>query len=414
LNCKPQAKTFWQFDRVIILWQEECNNKHELKRGEAFRPMATAARSLMEVPILDLKAQYATIKDEVRTAIDKVLERQHFILGPEVKALEKEIGNYCGSKYAVGVASGTDALILGLRACGVGPGDEVIVPSFKFIATADAVSALGAKPVFAEIHPDTFNIDAAAVERLITPRTKAVVPVHLYGQCVDMSPLMELAKTCGLKVVEDTAQAIGANYKGRRAASIGDVGCLSFFPSKNLGGYGDGGMVVTDSEEIFKHLLALRAHGSIKKYFSEEQGWNSRLDELQAAILRVKLRYLDQWSSQRSAAADRYDALLRGLPQVVTPARSGFGNHVFHQYTVRMKNRDLTQKRLADQGVITMIYYPTPIHLQPIYSGLGHKTGDLPITETACNQALSLPMFPELAEEQMEYVCDAMRQALKE
>ena len=368
----------------------------------------------MEVPILDLKAQYASIKDEVRTAIDAVLERQHFILGPEVKALENEIGNYCGSKYAVGVASGTDALILGLRACGVGPGDEVIVPSFTFIATADAVSALGAKPVFAEIHPDTFNINVSAVDRLITPRTKAVVPVHLYGQCADMTPLMELAKTYGLKVVEDTAQAIGANYKGQRAASMGDAGCLSFFPSKNLGGYGDGGMVVTDSEEIFRHLLALRAHGSSKKYFSEEQGWNSRLDELQAAILRVKLCHLDHWISRRSDAADRYDALLRDLPQVITPARSRFGNHVFHQYTVRLANRDLIQKRLAAKGVVTMIYYPTPIHLQPVYSALGYKTGDLPITETACNQALSLPMFPELAEEQIEYVCDALRQALKE
>jgi dTDP-4-amino-4,6-dideoxygalactose transaminase len=226
--------------------------------------------------------------------------------------------------------------------------------------------------------------------------------------------LMDLAKTFGLKVVEDTAQAIGADYKGRRAASIGDVGCISFFPSKNLGGYGDGGMVVTDSEDIFKQLLPLRAHGSTKKYFSEEQGWNSRLDELQAAILRVKLRYLDQWSSRRSAAANYYDALLSDLPQVVTPARNGFGNHVFHQYTVRVKNRDVIQKRLADHGVMTMIYYPTPIHLQPIYSGLGYQAGDLPVTETACNEALSLPMFPELMEEQMEYVCDAMRQALKD
>lgn len=376
--------------------------------------MATAVRSLMSVPILDLKAQYVTIQDEVRAAIDSVLERQHFILGPEVKALEKEIADYCGTKYAVGVASGTDALILGLRACGIGLGDEVIVPSFTFIATADAVSALGATPVFAEIDNDTMNLDPVSVAKVITSRTKAIVPVHLYGQCVDMDPLLELAKAHGLKVVEDTAQAIGATYKGRHAASMGDVGCISFFPSKNLGGYGDGGMVVTNSDEIAKHLISLRAHGSIKKYFSEEQGWNSRLDELQAAILRVKLRKLNQWNSGRRAAADRYDKLLQNCEGITLPGRSGFGEHVFHQYTVRVRQRDVVQKRLADAGVTTMVYYPTPIHLQPIYASFGGRTGDLPVTESACDMALSLPMFPEITAEQIEYVCDALKQAVRE
>jgi dTDP-4-amino-4,6-dideoxygalactose transaminase len=367
----------------------------------------------MTVPILDLKAQYASIKEEIQAAIHAVLENQHFILGPEVKALEKEIAEYCGTKYAVGVASGTDALILSLKACGIGPGDEVIVPSFSFIATADAVSLLGATPVFADIQPDTYNIDPAGIERLITPRTKAIIPVHLYGQAADMDPLLSLARTHNLKIVEDTAQAIGATYKGRRVAGIGDIGCISFFPSKNLGGYGDGGMVVTNSEEMHRHLVSLRAHGSIKKYFSEEQGWNSRLDELQAGILRVKLRYLDQWSSGRRKVADRYDELLAGLSEVITPARNGFGDHVFHQYTVRVPHRDALQKQLAMAGVTTMVYYPTPMHLQPIYATLGYREGDLPVTEAACQQVFSLPMFPELQSEQIEYVVDSLRQALE-
>lgn len=375
--------------------------------------MATAAVAQMTVPILDLKAQYATIKDEIQAAINSVLENQHFILGPEVKALEKEIAEYCGAKYAVGVASGTDALILGLRACGVGPGDEVIVPSFTFIATADAVSLLGGEPVFADIDPDTYNLDPKAVERRITRRTKAIVPVHLYGQSADMDPILDLAKAHHLKVVEDTAQAIGATYKGRKTASMGDVGCISFFPSKNLGGYGDGGMVVTNSEEVARHLASLRAHGSTKKYLSDEQGWNSRLDELQAAILRVKLRHLDQWSIQRREAARRYDALLQGLPSVVTPKRNGFGDHVFHQYTVQVPQRDQMQKRLAEAGVTTMVYYPHAIHLQPIYASLGYREGDLPVTEAVCKKVFSLPMFPELTPEQSEYVSNALARALE-
>jgi dTDP-4-amino-4,6-dideoxygalactose transaminase len=375
--------------------------------------MSSAIASRMTIPILDLKAQYASIRNEIQAAVNSVLENQHFILGPEVKALEKEIAEYCGTKYAVGVASGTDALILGLKACGIGPGDEVIVPSFSFIATADAVSLLGGTPVFADVQPDTYNIDPTKVEALITPRTKAIIPVHLYGQAADMDPLLALARKHNLKVLEDTAQAIGATYKGRRVAGLGDIGCISFFPSKNLGGYGDGGMVVTNSEEIYRHLVSLRAHGSIKKYFSEEQGWNSRLDELQAGILRVKLRYLDEWSSKRRKVAEAYDRLLRGMSEVITPARNGFGDHVFHQYTVRVPHRDAIQKQLAALGVTTMVYYPTPMHLQPIYESLGHREGDLPVTEEACQQVLSLPMFPELQPDQIEYVVQMLHQALE-
>jgi dTDP-4-amino-4,6-dideoxygalactose transaminase len=400
----------------IGIWKAECNQEAAtqflIEGLTAF--MATATAIQMKVPVLDLKAQYLTIKDEIQAAINSVLENQHFILGPEVKALESEIAAYCGTKYAVGVASGTDALILGLKACGIGPGDEVIVPSFTFIATADAVSILGAKPVFADIQPDTFNIEPQSVERQITPRTRAIIPVHLYGQAADMDPIMALARKHDLKVLEDTAQAIGATYKGRRVASIGDVGCISFFPSKNLGGYGDGGMVVTNSDHVYRRLISLRAHGSTKKYFSTEQGWNSRLDELQAAILRVKLRHLDAWSAQRREVASRYDLMLAKLANVATPARNGFGDHVFHQYTIRVPRRDEVQKRLGELGVTSMVYYPTPIHLQPIYAGLNLHEGDYPVTEKACKEALSLPIFPELTDEQSLYVSQALAQVLAE
>jgi dTDP-4-amino-4,6-dideoxygalactose transaminase len=375
--------------------------------------MATATPAQMSIPILDLKAQYATIRHEIQSAVNNVLEKQHFILGPEVKGLEEELAAYCGRSYGVGVASGTDALLLGLRACGIGSGDEVIVPSFTFIATADCVSLLGATPVFAEIDPRTFNLDPDDVKTHITPRTKAIIPVHLYGQSADMEPLLDLARQCGLRVIEDCAQAIGATYRGRPVGSMGDLGCLSFFPSKNLGGYGDGGMIVTDSEEIYRHLISLRAHGSTKKYFSEEQGWNSRLDELQAAVLRVKARHLNDWANQRRDIAEQYDRLLRHLPGVTVAGRSTFGEHVFHQYTVRVPQRNLIQKRLGEQGISTMVYYPVPIHLQPIYANLGYRPGSFPVTEAACQEVLSLPMFPELTEAQTEYVVNSLAAALQ-
>lgn len=370
--------------------------------------MSTTVDFTLSIPVLDLKAQYASIREEVREAVDSVLDSQTFILGSHVRSLEEEIANYCGSRFAVGVASGTDALILGLRACGIGPGDEVIVPSFTFIATADAVSLLGAIPVFADIQPDTFNLDPDSVASKITSRTRAVIPVHLYGQPANMDPLMELASHHGLKIIEDNAQALGATYRGKKTAGIGDLGCISFFPSKNLGAYGDGGMVVTDSEELFRRLQSLRSHGSRKKYFSEEQGWNSRLDELQAAILRVKLKYLDTWNEARKRNAGTYDSLLRNIPEVITPTVTQWGSHVFHQYTIRVSVRDQLQKELAAQGVSTMVYYPQPIHLQPIFRHLGYKEGDLPETERACREVLSLPMYPELTISQMEYIAQAL------
>ena len=263
------------------------------------------------IPMLDLGLQYQSIRTEIKAAIEQVLDSQHFILGPQVKALEEEVARYCGRRFGVGVASGTDALTLALKASGIGPGDEVMVPSFSFIATADCVSLLGATPVFVDIEPETFCMASEQLEQKITPRTRAIIPVHLYGQSADMDDILDIARKHNLLVIEDNAQAIGATYKGRKTGSLGDMGCLSFFPSKNLGACGDAGMVVTDSEETARRLRSLRAHGSLKKYFSEEQGWNSRLDEIQAAILRVKLRYLDQWNEGRRCRAARYDTLLQ-------------------------------------------------------------------------------------------------------
>lgn len=365
------------------------------------------------VPMLDLAAQYRPIQYEIQAAINRVLESQHFILGPEVKALEQEVARYCGRQFAVGVASGTDALILALCACGVGPGDEVIVPSFTFIATADSVSILGARPVFVDIDPITFCIDPEQIAKKITSKTKAIVPVHLYGQVADMDPILALAAKHNLFVVEDTAQAIGATYKGRKAASMGDLGCLSFFPSKNLGGYGDGGMIVTDSEDFAKKLQSLRAHGTTKKYFSEVQGWNSRLDEIQAAILRVKLRHLDNWGSRRRERATYYEQLLhQQVPSVVTPATASSRDHVFHQYTVRVQRRDAISKALAERGIASTVYYPVPIHIQPIYASLGYKHGDLPESERAADEVLSLPIYPELTNTQIESVVSSLAEVV--
>jgi UDP-N-acetyl-3-dehydro-alpha-D-glucosamine 3-aminotranferase len=364
--------------------------------------------------MLDLGAQYASIEGEIHSAIDGVLATQHFILGPNVEALEKEIARYCERRFAVGVASGTDALILAVRAAGIGPGDEVLLPSFSFIATADAVSLLGAKPVFVDIQADTCCIDPRKLAEKLTARTRAIIPVHLYGQSAEMEPILAFAREHGLKVIEDNAQAIGATYKGKRTASMGDLGCLSFFPSKNLGGYGDGGMIVTDSEEAYRRLRSLRSHGSAKKYVSEEQGWNSRLDELQAAILRVKLCHLDKWCEARGANAARYDGLLRNIPGVVVPHVAGWGEHVFHQYTIRIpRRRDHVAKFLAGEKIASTVYYPVPIHLQPIYSHLGYRSGDLPESERAASDVLSLPMYPELTEDQIKRVADAIGRALK-
>ncbi len=369
--------------------------------------------SLPRISVLDLNLQYEAIKDELRSAVDRVLASQHFILGPEVEALEKEVAQYCGTCFGVGVASGTDALILALRAADVGLGDEVLVPSFTFIATADSVSLLGATPVFVDILPGTFCMDPAGLESNITAKTRAIVPVHLYGQSADMREILAIAARHGLKVIEDNAQSIGAHYCGVRTGSVGDFGCLSFFPSKNLGACGDAGMVLTNSAEAASRLRSLRAHGTTKKYFSVEKGWNSRLDELQAAILRVKLRHLDAWIEGRRSRAALYDALLRNTPAAVCPVLGKDTDHVYHQYTVRVPKRDAVQRRMRERhSVPSTVYYPIPIHLQPIYSHLGYKAGDLPATEHAAAEVLSLPVYPEMTDEQVACVVEALAESL--
>jgi dTDP-4-amino-4,6-dideoxygalactose transaminase len=375
---------------------------------------STSIRLERPIPALDLMAQYKSIESEIKTAIFEVLGSQHFILGPNVKALEEEVSRYCERSFGVGVASGTDALILALRAAGVGAGDEVIVPSFSFIATADTVSLLGAVPVFVDIDADSFCIQPAQIEERITKRTKAIIPVHLYGHPAEMDAILMLAREHKLLVIEDNAQAIGATYRGKRTASFGDFGCISFFPSKNLGGFGDGGMVVTNSQEIGARLRSLRAHGATKKYYTVEQGWNSRLDEIQAAILRVKLRHLDSWSAGRRQRAAQYDRLLAGIKGIVVPRVASDCQHVYHQYTIRVPKRDKVQKALADMGIASTVYYPTPIHLQPIYAALGYKAGDLPETEKAAQEVLSLPIYPELSDEQVEQVAQGLDHAVRE
>jgi UDP-N-acetyl-3-dehydro-alpha-D-glucosamine 3-aminotranferase len=387
-------------------------NEPDLVRGRKVTERAASKQSEL-IPPLDLKAQYASIQADIMAEINAVLESQQFILGPQVSALETEVAEYCGARFAVGVASGTDALILALHAAGVGPGDEVLLPAFSFIASADTVSLLGAKPVFADIRPDTFNIDVDQLARLITPRTKAIMPVHLYGQPADMDPVLSIARTHGLKVVEDNAQAIGAKYKDKHTGSMGDFGCISFFPSKNLGAFGDGGMILTNSEGSADRLRSLRNHGSVKKYYSTEQGWNSRLDEIQAAILRVKLRHLDAWAAARRGKAAAYNRLLSGISGVVIPAVAPWAEHVYHQYTIRVPQRDHVQEVLAAHRIASTVYYPTPMHLQPVYHSLGYKPGDLPEAEKASAQVLSLPIFPELTENQIARVAQVLGGALR-
>lgn len=360
------------------------------------------------IPQLDLSAQFQVIAPEIRGAVERVLVSQQFVLGKEGAALEEEIARLCGVAHGVGVASGTDALILALRACGVQTGDDVLLPAFTFVATGSAVSALGARPVFADIQPETFNTDVAELERRITPRTRAIIVVHLYGLAADMGPIMAFARERRFPVIEDNAQAIGAGYKGRRTGSLGDVACLSFYPTKNLGAYGDAGMIVTDSRQMDGRLRTLRNHGQTSKYVSSEPGWNSRLDELQAAILRVKASHLEEWQRARQANAQRYTRLLGGIPQVRTPLVPAECEHVFHQYTIRADRRDQLQQFLSERRIGSAIYYPVPLHLQPLYASLGYKEGDFPNAERAASEVLSLPMYPELKAEQIQRVADTI------
>jgi dTDP-4-amino-4,6-dideoxygalactose transaminase len=364
------------------------------------------------IPLLDLKAQYSAIRAEVREAIDRVCESQNFIMGPEVKSLEEEISAFCGARHAIGMSSGTDALLAALMAIGLEAGDEVITTPFTFFATVGAILRLGGRPVFADIDPETFNMDVGLALSKITPRTKAIMPVHLFGQCAEMDEILKAARENQLYVIEDAAQAIGANdQQGRQAGTMGDIGCFSFFPSKNLGAFGDGGMAVTEDEKLAETLSLLRVHGAKPKYFHKIIGGNFRLDALQAAILRVKLKYLKQWIEERRQVASRYRRLFEemGLLHCVSLLKDSLG-HIYHQFVVRFPHRDDLQIFLRDKGIETAIYYPAPLHVQECVQELGYQQGDFPHAEAAARDSLALPIYPELCGEQQEYVVSQIRE----
>ncbi|HEX8651638.1 MAG TPA: DegT/DnrJ/EryC1/StrS family aminotransferase [Pyrinomonadaceae bacterium] len=376
-------------------------------------PVPIGSQTEMKVPLLDLKAQYAALRDELRAAVDRVMESQAFILGAEVQALEEEVARYCGTRHAIGCASGSDALLLALMALDIREGDEVITTPYSFFATASAITRLGARPIFVDIDPRTYNIEASRIERAITEHTRAIMPVHLYGQCSDMSALLEIGERHGIPLVEDAAQAIGAAERGRQAGSIGAIGCFSFYPTKNLGGAGDGGMLITNDDRLAERLRILRVHGESSKYHHRFVGINSRLDALQAAVLRVKLPHLDGWSDARAANAERYAQLFTdaglseelGLPFVREQVR-----HIFNQYIVRAgERRDALVAHLKRNGVGAEIYYPLPLHLQECFRFLGHASGDFPNAEQAARETLAIPVYPELRLEQQQYVVETIR-----
>jgi len=367
------------------------------------------------IPLLDLRAQYQTIKPEIDAAIQRVLDRGQFVLGSEGEALEREMAAYCGVAHAVAVASGTDALELSLRAAGIGSGDEVITTAFSFFATAEAIIAAGARPVFADIDVTSYNLDPDEVERRITRRTKAILPVHLFGHPCAMDRLMTIAKAHRLKVIEDCAQAIGAKFRGRPVGSFGDAGCLSFYPTKNLGGYGDGGMVVTNHAKTAEQIRLLRTHGSRQPYHHLILGTNSRLDELQAAILRVKLRHLDQWNDARRRLAHGYTARItqRGLLGVTPPRELPDSHHVYHLYSLRVRRRDRVRLLLAQQGVTSQVYYPKTLPAQPALAALRGRRASYPHADALCREILALPLYPELAGHAIKRVIDALARAIR-
>ena len=360
------------------------------------------------IPIFDSKRQYKLIGEEAEKAVCEVMRSGSYILGKNVQALEKELAEYLGCKYTVGVNSGTDALHIALRALNIGKGDEVITTAFTFVATAEAIGMVGAKPVFVDINPDTFNIDPDKIEAAITPDTKAIIPVHLYGQPCEMDKIMAIAQKHNLRVVEDCAQAIGSSYKGKKVGTFGDIGCYSFYPTKNLGTMGDGGLCTTNSEELKEHIIALRNHGSHVRYHNDELGLNSRLDEIQAAILRVKAKYVDEWDRQRREHARYYNKLFANCPDVQTPVEADNTYCVYHQYTVKIPNRDEVHKMLGEAGIGAMLYYPIPLHFQKVNAWLGMGKGSLPHTEADTECVISLPMFPEITKEEQETVAKTL------
>ncbi|MFA5099529.1 MAG: DegT/DnrJ/EryC1/StrS family aminotransferase [Candidatus Omnitrophota bacterium] len=368
----------------------------------------------MKVSFLDLHAQYRALQPDIDRAIRAVTTRQDFVLGKDVSLFEQEFAMYCSSRYCIGVNSGTDALFLCLKALGIGPGDEVIVPVFTFIATAFVVTCTGARPVFVDIDEKTFNIDVGKIERLITKRTRAVIPVHLFGQCADMRPLNSLCRKRGLAVVEDACQAHGALYKGAPAGTMCAAGCFSFYPTKNLGGWGDGGVIVTDKEDLYKKLRMMRDCGRKSKYEHHILGFNSRLDTLQAAVLRVKLKYLNAWNEKRIEAARLYSKMVEGVPGVDVPYEVPDCRHVYHIYAIQVDNRDKVVETLHKRDIGCMVNYPIPLHLQVVYKELGYRKGDFPVAEKLSRRIISLPMHPFITKPQIEYVVKTIKNAVKE
>jgi dTDP-4-amino-4,6-dideoxygalactose transaminase len=362
----------------------------------------------MAVPLLDLNRQYLTIKDKLDAAVMKVFKHNKFILGPEVAQLEERIAALSGVKFGVGVASGTDALLLSLKAAGIGPGNEVITSDFSFFASAGVISRLGAVPVFIDIDKDTYNIDPSALEKAITPKTRAIMPVHLFGQIADMDPIINIARKHNLIVVEDAAQAIGAEYKGKKAGSIGHYGCFSFYPSKNLGGAGDGGMIITNDESRYEMLNILRVHGANPKYYHKVIGYNSRLSTLQAAVLLVKLDYLNEWTKRRRAHAEIYDTAFKGT-RIKTPVARDYAYHIYNQYTISVGNRAELMAALKIKNIGFDIYYPVPFHLQECFRNLGYKPDDFPATRKAAESVISIPIYPELTPAEQEEVIEVVK-----
>ncbi|MEK6766752.1 MAG: DegT/DnrJ/EryC1/StrS family aminotransferase [Planctomycetota bacterium] len=367
----------------------------------------------MRVPLIDLKRQYHSIKEEIDSAIRDVLESQAFILGPQVKEFENLFASYCNTKHAIGVSSGTDALLLALKSLGIGDGDEVITSPFTFFATAGSICNTGAKPVFVDIEPESFNIRPDLIEKCINKRTKAIIPIHLYGQCADMDPILEIAKKHDIRVIEDSAQSIGAEYKDRKSGSMGDLGCFSFFPSKNLGGLGDGGMVTCNSDELEELIHMLRIHGGNPKNYYPVLGINGRLDTIQASVLIKKLRHIDLWCEKRREKAAYYTERMKGL-NLVTPKTKKFNKHVFHLYVIRVQERDGLIEHLRANNIDCAVHYPVPQHLQKCLAYLGYKEGDLPEAERAAKETVSLPIFPEITKEEQDYVIDTINDFSKD
>ena len=367
----------------------------------------------MNVPLLDLKAQFAPMKNEIMEKVTAIFDSQYFILGPTVADFEKQCAEYINSDFALGVSSGTDALIIALMALDIKHGDEIITTPYTFFATAGSIARLGAKPVFVDIDPQTYNINPDKIEAVITEKTKAIIPVHLYGQCVDIDPILEIAKKHNLYVVEDAAQAIGSKNKNRTAGTLGDIGCFSFFPSKNLGGAGDGGLVTTNDENLYNKLFKLRNHGSHPKYYHALIGGNFRLDALQAAVLSVKLKYLNEWHEARRKNAKFYDEIFKEVEEIITPVISSDNYSIYNQYVIRVPNRDEVIVKLKSANIGCEIYYPVPLHLQECFEYLGYKTGDFPEAEAAAKQTLALPIYPELTDEQKRYVAETVISAIR-